>query len=128
MELSLTTPALFFPAISLLLLAYTNRHASLSNRIRSLHSEYKHSGAQVVSRQIFFLRKRVKLVKWMQLFGITSILLSVATMFLLFIHLQGPAKIAFVLALTSMVTSLVVSIMEIPRSLEALDTLLDETD
>ncbi|MCZ6673499.1 MAG: DUF2721 domain-containing protein [Verrucomicrobia bacterium] len=128
MDLPLTTPALFFPAISVLLLAYTNRHAALSNRIRSLHSEYKSSGAASVSQQIQFLRKRVQLVKWMQLFGITSILLSVATILLLFLGLQMVAKIVFVLALITMVTSLSVSILEILRSLEVLDILLDERE
>ena len=128
MELSLTTPALFFPAISLLLLAYTNRHAALSNRIRSLHGEYQDSGAEAVSKQIHFLRKRVKLVKWMQLFGISSILLSVATILLLFLEQQAGAKVIFVFAMISMVSSLVVSIMEILRSLEALDILLDESE
>lgn len=41
MEISLTTPALLFPAISLLLLAYTNRFLTLAGLIRNLYKLYK---------------------------------------------------------------------------------------
>ena len=40
MEITFNTPALLFPAISLLLLAYTNRYLALANLIRKLHDEY----------------------------------------------------------------------------------------
>src|SRR5690606_1133492 len=40
-DLDLTTPALLFPAISLLLLAYTNRFLALASLIRKLHEDYK---------------------------------------------------------------------------------------
>ena len=41
MEITFNTPALLFPAISLLLLAYTNRFLALANLVRRLHDEYK---------------------------------------------------------------------------------------
>ena len=40
MEITFNTPALLFPAISLLLLAYTNRFLALANLVRRLHDEY----------------------------------------------------------------------------------------
>jgi Protein of unknown function (DUF2721). len=41
MEINLTTPALLFPAISLLLLAYTSRFLALAALMRELHVRYK---------------------------------------------------------------------------------------
>ena len=40
-QLTLTTPALLFSAISLLLLAYTNRFLAYANVVRSLHARFK---------------------------------------------------------------------------------------
>jgi hypothetical protein len=39
-QLSLTTPALLFSAISLLLLAYTNRFLAYASVVRNLHARY----------------------------------------------------------------------------------------
>ena len=82
MDLSITTPALLFPAISLLLLAYTNRFLTIANLIRQLHTSYKAQPLPETLGQIQNLRQRVILINKMQLYGITSLLLSVISMFL----------------------------------------------
>ena len=73
MELSLTTPALLFPAVSLLLLAYTNRFLALGTLIRELHRRYQENGDKLLERQILQLRRRVVLIRRMQAAGTRSI-------------------------------------------------------
>ena len=63
MEITLTTPALLFPAISLLMVAFTNRFNTIGARIRKLHSEYKNNQDDVLIEQIDSLRKRVNIIK-----------------------------------------------------------------
>ena len=81
----MTTPAILFPAVSLLMLAYTNRFLAISSITRSLHSRYKSEGGVAVRRQIENLRSRLKLIRRMQSFGILSLfacILSVVGLFL----------------------------------------------
>lgn len=75
MQISLTTPALLFPAISLLLLAYTNRFLALASLIRNLHARYMGEKDIKIKAQISNLRKRVILIRNMQLLGISSLFL-----------------------------------------------------
>ena len=77
MELTLTTPALLFSSISLIMLAYTNRFLAYANTIRNLHTAYKHDPSKIIKAQIVNLRKRLYLTRSMQIFGITSLLLCV---------------------------------------------------
>ena len=84
MELTLNTPSLLFPAISLLMLAFTNRFLSLSKLIRDLYSQYEKSKEQKVFVQIKSLRLRLTLIRNMQFFGISSLLLCVICMFFIF--------------------------------------------
>jgi hypothetical protein len=84
MELSLTTPALLFPAVSLLLLAYTNRFLAIAALIRELHSRYKNNRDELLIAQIANLRQRVMLIRNMQALGVSSLLLCVVCMFVLF--------------------------------------------
>ena len=70
MEITLTTPAILFPAVSLLMLAYTNRFLAIASIIRVLHSRYKAEGSVVVRRQIENLRARLGINRKMQTIGI----------------------------------------------------------
>lgn len=83
--MELSTPALLFPAISLLLLAYTNRFLGLANVIRGLHQQINETNKQLIARQIISLQLRIKLIIWMQILGVLSISFCVAAMFLLFL-------------------------------------------
>jgi hypothetical protein len=71
MLISINTPALLFPAITLLMLAYTNRFLALSTLIRNLHAQYKQSPADhpQIKDQIRNLSKRLVLIKRMQASG-----------------------------------------------------------
>jgi hypothetical protein len=92
MEINFNTPALLFPAITLLLLAYTNRFLAIANLIRKLHDEYI-SGKQnkVLLQQLHNLKKRINYIRSMQAMGVFSFLCCVITMFCIF---KGWASIA----------------------------------
>ncbi len=128
MELGLTTPALLFPAISLLLLAYTNRFLTLANLIRDLHAKYRANPDQILLWQLRSLRYRVQLIKHMQGFGVASLLLCVVSMFVLFVDWQLAGKVIFGVALLLMVISLALSLREIQVSVDALNVRLSDIE
>ena len=120
MDLTLATPSLLFPAISLLLLAYTNRFLGLAALIRELHEKYVERPDRIVWRQIENLRRRVLLIRNMQVAGAASLLLCVLCMFLLFGGLLTAAQYTFGGSLALMMLSLALSIQEIRISVQAL--------
>ena len=121
MELTLTTPALLFSSISLIMLAYTNRFLAYANIIRNLHSAYKTNPNQVIKAQIKNIRKRLYLTRSMQIFGISSLLLCVLSMFLIYIQLDQLGIWTFGLALVLLILSLALLIWEIQISVKALE-------
>jgi hypothetical protein len=126
MNIALTTPALLFPAISLLLLAYTNRFLTLAQLIRQLHAQKRQDDAEDLSLQIENLRKRMNLTILMQALGVISIILC--TLSMIFIYVQWPnyGSLIFGLSLLAMILSLLVSLWEIVISGKALDIELDD--
>lgn len=128
MDLNLTTPALLFPAISLLLLAYTNRFLTLASLIRDLHARYMVNPDQILLWQLHSLRYRVLLIKHMQGFGVASLLLCVVSMFALFVEWQLAGKVIFAAALLLMVVSLALSLREIQVSVDALNMRLSDIE
>lgn len=129
MEISINTPALLFPAISLLMLAYTNRFLALANLIRNLHSKYKdHTNKEGVLQQIKNLRLRLRLIRFMQLFGIISLVLCVLSMFFVFEQLVIWANSLFVASLIAMLVSLFLSLSEIQISTRALEIELSDME
>lgn len=128
MDISLTTPALLFPAISLLLLAYTNRFLTIAGLIRNLYQKYKDQPNTKVKAQISNLKKRVNLIKNMQLFGIASLLLCVVSMFAIYETWQTIGSIIFGISLILLMVSLFLSIIEIQISVKALNIQLDDMD
>ena len=128
MEINLTTPALLFPAISLLLLAYTNRFLTLAALIRDLHARYKANPEDVLHGQIANLWYRVRLIKYMQALGVGSILLCTVSMFALLAGWQSAGTIIFGLSLVLMAFSLALSLREILVSVDALDLRLRDME
>jgi len=120
-QLTLTTPALLFSAISLIMLAYTNRFLAYASVVRNLKDQYLEEKDQTLIRQIDNLRKRLYLTRSMQIFGITSLLLCVLTMFLIYIEQHVIAVWVFGLALLLLILSLALLIREIQISVEALE-------
>ncbi len=119
-ELTLTTPALLFSAISLIMLAYTNRFLAYAAVIRNLHDKYLQNMDQSLIEQIKNLKLRLNLTRWMQIFGITSLLLCVLTMFLIYINQHILAVYIFGIALILLILSLALLIREIQISARAL--------
>jgi hypothetical protein len=128
MEITLTTPALLFPALSLLLLAYTNRFLGLASLIRSLHQGYKTNPDKTTMAQIRNLRFRVALIRNMQVLGVLSLFLCVLCMFVLFAGMLEVGKIIFGLSLISLMGSLALSIRELLVSVEALNYQLGDLE
>jgi len=128
MELGLTTPALLFPAISLLLLAYTNRFLTLANLIRELHKSYKNNPDEIILAQISNLRYRVHLIRDMQVWGIASFFLSSLSMFFLYTGQELVGKILFGVSLVMLMVSLGISFREIQISVDALSYRLSDLE
>lgn len=128
MEITLTTPALLFPAISLLLLAYTNRFLALASLIRNLHSRYQERHDELIIEQIKTLKKRVMLIRNMQALGVSSLLLCVVCMFVLFAGALTLGKYIFGISLILLILSLGLSIAEIQISVIALNVQLSDIE
>lgn len=119
-DLTLNTPALLFPTISLLLLAYTNRYIAISNRIRSLHSQYQTEKSSMIISQIGILKKRIFLIRNMQLLGIATMFIAAFSMFLIYYELDEWVHAVFGLSLISMLLSLALCSVEVYLSNKAL--------
>ncbi len=127
-ELSISTPALLFSAISLILLAHTNRFLTYSSVIRQLYSAYLAKPENVILHQLINLRKRLYLIRGMQISGIFSLLLCVTSMFFIYIHQQVIAEVLFGIGMICLIVSLSMSIQEIRISSKALDIQLSDIE
>lgn len=127
-NITLTTPALLFSAISLIMLAYTNRFLAYAGVIRKLRDEFLEKKDDTLLRQIRNLRARLYLTKYMQIFGIASLFLCVLTMFLIYIEYRMLAIWVFGVALVLLLISLGILIREINISTEALQTHLSDIE
>lgn len=123
-ELTLITPTFLFSAISLLLLAYTNRFLSYAQLVRTLKDKYMEDHSALTHAQIMNLRKRLYLTKNMQMLGVGSLLLCVATMFLIYIGFHIISAYVFGLALLLLIISLTLSVLEIRISAKSLEIYL----
>jgi uncharacterized membrane protein YagU involved in acid resistance len=121
---SLTTPALLFPAISLLLLAYTNRFFALAALIRNLSS----TGRPIQSEQLKNLRQRISIIRRMQESGVMSFALCVLCMLFIYIGLNKVGSFIFGCSLLLLLYSLLLSVIEIRISVVALNYHLEELD
>ncbi|GMQ25189.1 DUF2721 domain-containing protein [Algoriphagus sp. oki45] len=129
MELQLSTPALLFSAITLLMLAFTNRFLAIATLIRGLHKNYlKEPDQEIIVEQIHNLRRRLTLIKNMQLFGVFSFLMCVICMFLLFQGYTSAANWVFVASMISLLISLGISLVEIQISTKALNLELSDME
>ncbi len=118
--MTLTTPALLFPAISLLLLAYTNRFLVLAQLIRELNAREGEQVRPFVIKQIDNLKKRIRLIRTMQGWGVASFLLCTLAMFALFINVTLVGTILFGASLIALIISLLTSLYEIHISCDAI--------
>ena len=127
-ELSLTTPTLLFSAVSLILLAYTNRFIAYAQLIRNLHDKFVQNPSEVLKDQIKNLRKRLYLTRSMQLLGILSLFFCVLSMFLVYVKILDIAAYSFGIGLLLLIASLSLSVWEIQISVKALDLHLKDME
>jgi hypothetical protein len=128
MELTLTTPALIFPAISLLFLAYTSRFLTLANLTRELYARYKAEPDPKIKGQLQNLRYRITLIRHMQIFGVLAFFGCVLCMFLLFAGLAMAGKYVFGASLICLLVSLGISMRELFVSIDALKLHIQDID
>lgn len=129
MEISFNTPALLFPAISLIMLAYTNRFLALSSRVRNLHDKYQNQEQKhILHGQIKNLRYRLKLVKNMQALGVVTFLGCILCMYLIYVQYMLAANVVFAFSLLSFSSSLLLSFLEIQLSTKALELELSDME
>lgn len=124
--LDLTTPSLLFSAISLILLAYTNRFLSYASVVRALKEKHQQTHDPKDIAQIANLRKRLYLTRSMQILGILSLLLCVIAKFFIYVSWQIFAAWIFGIALLLLAASLCVCIWEINISVKALEIHLED--
>jgi len=127
-DIDITTPALLFPALSLLLLAYTNRFLGLAQVVRLLRDRYAVKNESHLSLQIQCLRKRITIIKYTEVSGIASMLMCVISMFLFARGLPDLAVSAFFLSLFFMVLSLSLACFEVMLSGQALQIELNSME
>ena len=127
-ELTLITPTFLFSAVSLILLAYTNRFLAYTSLVRNLKVKYMENKSSVTKAQIENLKKRLKLTRLMQLYGVASLLLCVATMFLIYIGLQTVSAVIFAVALLFLIISLALSVWEINISSKSIQIHLSDME
>ena len=125
MEVDVTTPALMFPTISLLLLAYTNRFMGITKLIRQLRCKLNDKNFTQVNRQVANLKHRIKLIIWTQATAVVSLILCTLSMMSNFFEASLFGYISFGLSLILMVISLILSLMEITISAKALNVELE---
>lgn len=127
-EFSLVTPTLLFSAVSLIMLAYTNRFLSYAQLVRNLKDKYVKDRSEVTAAQIANLRKRLNLTRSMQILGISSLFCCVVSMFFCFISLRITAIIIFGIALLLLISSLGLLIREVVISTRALEIHLNDLE
>jgi hypothetical protein len=130
MEMSINTPAILFPAISLMMLAYTNRFLALASLIRKLYANYLDSEKDRahLKEQIRNLRRRLNLIRKMQASGVLSFFLCVVCMLLLYLQYDAWAVSLFALSLIFLLYSLALSLQEIYLSTRALEIALKDME
>jgi hypothetical protein len=128
MTLTLTVPATLFPAISFLLLSYTNRYLALANLIRNLLAEWRTTSDERLVTQIGVLRRRISLIKAMQTFAVLSMLCAVVSILALWAEQEHVGGALFAAACAGLAVSLIVALFEINLSTDALNVQLQQIE
>ncbi len=129
LEININTPALLFPAITLLMLAYTNRFLSLASLVRKLHTEYISGQKEKnILLQIQNIRSRLNLIRYMQGLGIFSFLCCVLCMYSVFRGWQILSHWIFAASLLFLLASIILSLLEINKSTKAIEVELSDIE
>lgn len=126
MEFTIQTPTLLFSAISLLMLAYTNRFVVIANLIRELYAIHTANPSEITANQLKNLRRRMRIIRNMQVFGAFSFFFSVLSLLFIFLQSVLIAELLFGASLIALLMSLVLLIMELNISVHALNIQLKD--
>ncbi len=126
MELTLSIPALLFPAISLSMLAYNARYLAIAALIRQLHGQYKKKATVILGKQVRLLQRRLEIIKQMQASAIMSFLLSALSMLLIYMQWMFWANLFFGVSLLALIISLLLSFIDVQLSTRALGIQLSD--
>lgn len=124
-ELTLTTPSILFSAISLIMLAYTNRFLAYAQVIRNLKAQHQANPTHVTHLELQNLRRRLYMARAMQIYGVSSLLLCVVCTLLIYVGWQQTAVVVFAVALLLLIVSLAISVRELLISVKALEYHID---
>ena len=129
MDITINTPAILFPAISLIILAYTNRFLALANRVRLLHEKYQEvEDKKIIHSQIKNMRYRIRMIKNMQGLAVFSILSCIVSMYCIYLEKMDLANILFGVGMFAFIASLILSLREIQLSTKALEMELSDME
>jgi ABC-type multidrug transport system permease subunit len=128
MSISITTPALLFPAISVLFLAYANRFLAIANRIREQHNLFNKTQSPINKKQIKSLRQRIRFIIAMQLLAVSGIIGCIISMGLIFFGLQSYGDFTFGISMLFIILSLLTSMGELLISTQALNIELEDME
>ncbi len=126
MDIAITTPALLFPAITILFLAYSNRFLTIATRIREKHEEFNKTHSPIAEKQIISFRRRIRFIVAMELFAVLGIISCTVSMGLIFFNLQLEGNMVFAISIGFIVLSLLASICELLLSTKALNIELED--
>jgi hypothetical protein len=129
MDISINTSALLFPAVSLILLAYTNRFLALANVIRQLHERYKgkeDNEKALLHAQIKNLKYRLRLIKYMQILGVLTFAFCIVSMYCIYNGWMSEARWTFGTSLVIFCASLSLSLLELISSTKSLEIELSD--
>jgi hypothetical protein len=125
-DIPISTPSLLFPAISLLMLAYTNRFLALATIIRNMHASWRENHDPLLEAQISNLRTRIVLIRNMQAAGVLSLISCTISMVFLLFSSQPGGQAFFAISLLLMFLSLCLTFREVMISGRALDVQLSD--
>jgi hypothetical protein len=131
MDINLNTPALLFPAISLIMLAYTNRFLALANVVRNLHDRYHNldeSKKPLLHAQIKNLRRRMRIIRNMQIMGVSSFIVALVCMYAIYTENMVSAKYLFASSILIFAVSLVLSLGELFISTHSIEIELSDME
>lgn len=126
MDIAITTPALLFPAITILFLAYSNRFLTIATRIREKHADFNKTHSPVAQKQIASFRRRLQFIVVMQLFAVLGIISCTVAMGFIFFNSQQWGNCAFGTSIVFITLSLLASIIELLLSTKALNIELED--
>ena len=126
LKLELTTPAVLFTSISLLISAYTSRFLTLAQLVRQLDSQYRREPHEVLLKQIKNIQLRINIIRYTQVMGGVSFFLCALATFLIFREQNKLGEFAFGASLVALMISLLLLIIEVQISVKALNVQLDK--